>query len=163
MAELGYLRAFMDAIGLVGLKTANRFGQALTDAEATGYTYEKAASDTLGFYDDVLSALFGLSTGSIPIPVDSVTMKITQGSPTASATLPLALAAGALDKTALHKIGLPATPKIPSSKVTLTVNPPNLTITINDLGMVTEGIYKGLISVHATGAPVLEVYLRVVP
>lgn len=163
MAELGHLRAFVDAIGLVGLKTANRFGQALTDAEATGYTYEKAASDTLGFYDDVLSALFGLATGSIPVPVDSVTMKIKQGSATTSATVPLALAAGALDVTDLHKIGLPAVPKIPSTDVTLTVSPPNLKIDVKNLGAAKEGIYKGLISVHATGAPVLEVYLRVVP
>jgi len=61
MADFGFVRALGDFYGLVGEKTINRIGTALTDAESGNYKYERAVTDVLGFYNDVLGAWFGLT------------------------------------------------------------------------------------------------------
>src|SRR5712692_5008729 len=163
MADFGFLRAVGDYFSLVGAKTVNRMGGALTDAEADKYTFERATGDVLGFYNDVLGAWFGLATGGLVVPTPSVTVLIKQGTATGSATIPLALGAGALDRTDLVKVGLPAAPKVAKTDVTLTVTGTDLKIDLKNLGGAALGLYKGLVFVTATNASVLEVQLRVVP
>src|SRR5262245_57484365 len=145
MAELGNLRAIMDSFGLVGLKTAQRFRDALTSAEGTAYSFEQASSDVFGFYDDLLGAWYGLATGAIVSPPPGVTRKIPQGTATATATVSLALGAAVLDITDLRKIGLPAVPKIPKTNVTLTIAGTNLKIDVAGLAAVNRGLFKGLV------------------
>lgn len=171
MADLGHLRAFIDAMGLVGLKTANRVGSALTDAEANNYTFQKAASDTLGFYNDLLVSWIGLASGTTVVPVPRVTMQVSLAdNPTAAdATITLGIASGvSLDTTALGKITLPAAPAIAKTRVTAdATNAPDVGIHI-DLSTppalnLTVGLYDGLVFDTSTGDGVVEILLRVVP
>jgi hypothetical protein len=161
MAELGFLRAFGDALGLIGEKTINRVGTALTDAEADNYTFQRATGDVLGFYNDVLSAWFGLAVGNLVVPLATVPMQIAVGTASATATVPLNLPAGTYTSTDILKVGLPLTPKIPKTNVTVTVAAGSLTVAITGLAAVIAGFYKGLI-LNPANAPVAEVRLRVV-
>jgi hypothetical protein len=163
MAELAYLRAFIDSFGLVGLKTAQRFRDALTGAEGATYTFEQASSDTFGFYDDLLAAWFRLASPASVFPTSSVTMKMTEGSADATATVPIALSAVTLESTDLLKIGLPAVPKIPKTDVTLTLTGTNLEIKVKNLAARKAGLFKGLVFDKATSDPVIEIRLLIVP
>ena len=163
MAELGYLRAIVDSFGLVGLKTASRFGEALTDAENQKYTFEKATGDVLAFYDDLVAAWFGLASDAIVSPTPSVTMTIPQGTATATATVSHAFGTATVDRTDLFKIGLPVVPKIPKGDVSLTPSATDLKIDVKNLAAVKPGLYKGAVFKTVGNAIVLEIRLRVLP
>lgn len=163
MAEFGYLRAVIDSFGFAGAKAANRFGQALSDAEGTTYTFQKAATDVFSFYEDMLGAWFGLATGDIISPTPSVTIKIAQGTATASATVPLNLGTAPLDWTALPKIGRPAALGVPKSDVTPAASGTDLKVDLKNLSALKVGLYRGQVFIAATNKPVLEIALRVEP
>lgn len=161
--NLNYLRAFFNAYNLVGIKTAQRIRDALTDTESGTYTFERANGDQLGFYNDVIAAWYGIASATPVAPTPVVMMKISMGDTVATATVSLGLAATANPvSTALFKAEPPFGTNVPIGDVTVTLNAPDLDVDLQNLGGLTTGTYVGTIMDGTTSLPILEVQLAVV-
>jgi len=165
MAEtFAYLRAVADYWGVLGTKTAVRMSGALDDIGNDAYKFERATRDVVGFYNDVIETWWNVMSGGAPVALPVISFPIKKGTNTGSVTVPLSLAAGTqVEVTDLVKVGLPASPRIPKTDVTLTVGANgDLKIDLGNLQNRAIGLYKGLVSVQQ-GQPLVVIELTIFP